>query len=151
MYNGRLSAETPRLVNFLHYLSSGYLADSGRLFRTRNDEELSIVRKFCWALGPKGVHFLQPLAKRLAETLVARITRGAKLGLYSLWAKKRYASGSGLDGPAFPDDPYVEIEQARCIGKAGDKLAFHGDWVLVDLLIKALAEGNYVSLMGNAS
>ena len=109
------------------------------------------MRKFCWALGPEGVHFLQPLAKRLAETLVARITRGAKLGLYSLGAKKRYANGSGFDGPAFPDRPDIEIEQARCVGEASDNLPFHGNWVLVDLLVEALAEGNYVSLMGNAS
>ena len=59
------------------------------------------------------------MAKRLAETLVAGITRGAKLGLYPVGAKKRYTNGSGLDGPAFPDHPDIEIEQARCVGEAG--------------------------------
>ena len=109
------------------------------------------MRKFCWALGPEGVHSLQPLAKRLAETLFARITRGTKLGLYPEGAKKRNANGSGLDGPGFPDDPDIEIEQARCVGEAGDNLPFHRDWVLVDLLVETLAKGNHVSVRGNAS
>ena len=138
-------------MNLLHHLSSGHLVDSGRSFRTINGEELSIMRKFCWALGPEGAYSLQPLAKRLAETLVARITRGAKLGLYPLRAKKRYTNGAGFDGPAFPDDPDIEIEQARCVGEAGDNLPFDGDWVPVDLLVEALAKGNYVSAMGNVS
>ena len=59
-------------------------------------------------------------------------------------AKERYPSRVSPQGPTLPDDPDVKIEQAGCVGKAGDNLPFDWDWVLIDLLIEALTQGSDV-------
>ena len=54
-------------------------------------------------------------------------------------------SGPGrFHSPTFPDDPHVEVEQTRRVCQAGYNLPLHWNRVLIDLLVKALAQCNDV-------
>ena len=115
-----------------------------RLTRRADNEEFPIRGWCCGALGPEKLDPLQPLAKRLPESLVSGIGRGAQLALQALGTEEGYSSGACFHRPTFPDDPDVEVEQPRRVGQAGDNLPLHWNRMLIDLLIEAVAQCNYV-------
>ena len=47
-------------------------------------------------------------------------------------------------GPSLPHKPQVEIEDAGGVRQGGNDLAFHGDAVCVDFLVKGFAENDAV-------
>ena len=115
-----------------------------RLTRRANNEEFPIRGWCCRALRPKELDSLKPMAKGLPESLVPGIGRGAQLALQALRTEEGYSSGACFYSPTFPDDPDVEVEQPWRVGQAGDNLPFHWNGVLIDLLIEAVAQCNYV-------
>jgi hypothetical protein len=115
-----------------------------RLTRRVDNEEFPVRGRYCGALRPKELDSLEPMAKGLSESLVPGIGRGTQLALQALGTEEGYSSGACFHGPTFPDDPDVEVEQPRRVGQAGYNLPLHWNRVLMDLLIEAVAECNYV-------
>ena len=58
----------------------------------------------------------------------------------------RNSTGTAIYRPSLPSDPEVEIENAGCVGERGNNLALDGDTVLVDLVVKSLAQRDHVSI-----
>lgn len=123
---------------------SGRLMNGRRLPGRPDDQEFAIMGLFCGALRPKELDSLKPMAQGLPESLVPGIGRGTQLALQALGTEEGYSSGACFHSPTFPDDPDVEVEQPRRVGQDGYNLPLHWDWVLIDLLIEAVAQCNYV-------
>jgi len=115
-----------------------------RLTRRVNNEEFPIRGWCCRALRPKELDSLKPTAKGLPESLVPGIGRSTQLALQALGTKEGYSSRACFHRPTFPDDPDVEVEQPGGVSQAGDNLPLHWNRVLIDLLIEAVAQCNYV-------
>jgi hypothetical protein len=109
-----------------------------------DNEEFPIRGCCCRALRPEELDPLQPVAKGLPESLVPGIGRGTQLALQALGTEEGYSGGACFHGPTFPDDPDIEVKQPRRIGQAGDNLPLHWNRVLIDLVIEAVAQGNYI-------
>jgi hypothetical protein len=57
---------------------------------------------------------------------------------------EEWNSGGIFQGPALPDDPYVEIKRTWSVGEGCDDLSLDRDSVFIDLTIKCVAQGDDV-------
>ncbi len=125
----------------------------GRLFLSPDRRELtswvdhevvSVPGESLRALRPEELHPIEPQANCVPKTPIQRVVLGSQLLVEAARAKNGYGNGPTFGGLTPPNNPQVEVQNARGVGQGGDHLALHRNAVGVNLGVESLAEGDDV-------
>ena len=84
------------------------------------------------------------MLKLAAKKSIRGIIVRTSLPTEAVEPEQRDTGLSSIECPTFPYQPDAKIQSPGCLSKTRNGFPFHGNAVLVDLLMKRLAEGNGV-------
>lgn len=105
-------------------------------------EETEVLGHNRGAFGPKHFDSFEPSDNRVTEPTVEGVFSGAQLFIQAARRNQRDSGRMAINGPAFPNKPQIEIQNARCVSQSCHNFPFDRNPVVVNLIVERLTEGN---------